>query len=57
MTNVKFTYLFGVILYTTLAVFTASHFEIYWIHILNSLLLSSIFYNLLDFKFSCQEEE
>jgi len=57
MTKVKFVYVFGAILYTIIATYSAPYFKIHWIHILNTLMLGSIFYNLLDFKFNCEEEK
>jgi hypothetical protein len=51
MTQPKFMYLFAVILYTIIANISSEFFNIHWIHILNGLMLSSILYNLLDFKY------
>ncbi len=56
MTQVKFIYVFGIILNTIIAHFLAPFFEIHWIHVFNGLIASSIFYNLLDFKFSCIDD-
>ena len=51
MSQAKFMYLFGTILYTVIAFCSSKFFEIHWIHILNTLMLSSILFNLLDWKY------
>ena len=55
MTKTKFIYVFAVILYTVIAYISAKFFNIHWIHVFNGLMLSSILYNLLDFKFKCED--
>jgi len=55
MTQAQKIHLIGIILYTFIANFSAKFFDIHWIHIFNGFMLSSILYNLLDFKFVCEE--
>lgn len=48
-------HLLAIIIYTIVSYFIQNLVQIHWIHIFNSLMLSSILYNLLDFKFNCEE--
>jgi len=55
MTFAKKLHLTAIILYTIVAVVISKFTQIHFIHIFNGLMLSSILYNLLDWKY--EEEE
>ena len=55
MTQAKSIYVFAIILYTILAYFSSKFFNIHWVHIFNTLMLSSILFNILDWRYGYEE--
>ena len=55
MTFAKKLHLTAIILYTIVAVVISKFTQIHFIHIFNGLMLSSILYNLLDWKYGVDD--
>ncbi len=48
---------FTIVIYTVLANIIGSYLKIHWIHVFNSLILVSILYHILEWKYSWISEE
>ena len=56
MTQAKSIYNLSIVVYIILAYLFSKFVNIHWVHIFNTLMLGSILYNILDWKYSCEEE-